>query len=70
MAHFVGKQLHIRPGEILETWGVPELIVAYGQYSNEITNQNYEQWKSMSPESRAKQPRPSEYHVKFISRVE
>ena len=35
MAHYVGKELHIRPNEILDTWGVPELIVAYGEYANE-----------------------------------
>ena len=46
MAHFVGKILHIRPNEILDTWGVPELIVAYGQYANELADENYQQWKS------------------------
>ena len=40
MAHFVGKTLHIRPNDILDTWGVPELVVAYGHYANEITSQN------------------------------
>ena len=42
MAHYVGKTLNIRPNEILDTWGVPELIVAFGQYANEVAAQNYE----------------------------
>lgn len=70
MAHFVGKQLHMRPREILDTWGVPELIVAYGEYSNEITNKNYEQWKALPTDTRSKSECPSQYHVKFISKVE
>lgn len=70
MAHFVAKQLHMRPGEILDTWGVPELIVAYGEYSNEITHKNHEQWKALPPETRAKTECPPKYHVKFISKVE
>lgn len=64
MAHYVGKVLHIRPNEILDTWGVPELIVAYGQYANEVSQQNYEEWKSLSADSRQGE-RPEEYIVKF-----
>lgn len=63
MAHFVGKELHIRPTEILRTWSVPELIVAYGEYTNEIARRNYEEWKSIGNLST---PRPKEYHVMFI----
>lgn len=65
MAHIVGKILHIRPNEILDTWGVPELIVAYGFYTDEISSENYERWKDLDPQSRAKTPKPNEYHVKF-----
>lgn len=64
MAHYVGKVLHIRPNEILDTWGVPELIVAYGQYANEVSQQNYEEWKSLGADSRQGE-RPEEYIVKF-----
>lgn len=64
MAHFVGKELHIRPNEILDTWGVPELIVAYGQYANEIANQNYMQYYYM--ETHEKPPAPKRYAVRFI----
>lgn len=65
MAHFVGKVLHIRPNEILDTWGVPELIVAYGQYANEVSKQNYEEWKSLDAESRGKVGIVDEYAVEF-----
>lgn len=64
MAHFVGKTLHIRPSEILDTWGVAELIVAYGQYMNEIADQNYREWESMK--SKEEPPRPPRYIVRFI----
>ena len=66
MAHFVGKILHIRPNEILDTWGVPELIVAYGEYANELADRNYRQWKDLSPETRSKIEKPPKYIVRFI----
>lgn len=66
MAHFVGKILHIRPNEILDTWGVPELIVAYGEYANELADRNYRQWKDLSPETRSKTEKPPKYIVRFI----
>lgn len=65
MAHFVGKVLHIRPNEILDTWGVPELIVAYGEYANEVSQRNYEEWKSLDAKERGKIPKPKEYIVEF-----
>lgn len=64
MAHFVGKQLHIRPSEILDSWCVPELIVAYGEYANEIADKNYNEWKAIH-EKKA-QPSPPRYIVRFI----
>lgn len=63
MAHFVGKVLHIRPNEILDNWGVPELIVAYGYYVDEMSKSNYEQWKQMDAKDRGKPP--EEYAVEF-----
>lgn len=65
MAHFVGKTLKIRPNEILDGWGVPELVVAYGHYANEITSQNFEQWKSLDTKTRIKVGKPSQYAVRF-----
>lgn len=66
MAHYVGKLLHIRPNEILDTWGVPELIVAYGEYANELADRNYRQWKDLPAEQRAKVEKPPKYIVRFI----
>lgn len=63
MAHYVGKVLHIRPSEILDTWGVPELIVAYGQYANDVSQQNYEEWKEMDAKYRGE--KPERFVVKF-----
>ena len=63
MANYVAKILHIRPNEILDTWGVPELIVAYGQYANEVSRENYEEWRHMDAKSRGE--KPEKYIVKF-----
>lgn len=69
MAHFVAKELHIRPNDILDNWGVPELIVAYGHYANEKTREVYEEWKNYDASTRAqlsaKNGTPSEYAVRF-----
>lgn len=65
MVSYVAKILHIRPNEILDTWGVPELIVTYGNYANEQARKNYEEWKSLDPKQRVKYPRPDEYAVLF-----
>lgn len=66
MAHFVAKILHLRPSEILDTWGVPELLVAYGQYANEMADEQYESWKAIHlPSSEPKKP-PRRYVVRFI----
>lgn len=57
--------LHIRPNEILDTWGVPELIVAYGEYANEESTRNYEEWKALDAQTRGKVKKPNEYAVEF-----
>lgn len=69
MAHFVAKTLHMRPNEILDTWCVPELIVAYGQYVNDITRENYQTWASQDPQYR-KGERPEKYGVKFYGNID
>lgn len=66
MAHYVAKILHLRPNEILDTWGVPELIVAYGEYANESADKNFHEWKSLDSKSRQKIPKPPKYIVQFI----
>lgn len=65
MAHFVAHELHLRPSEILDTWGVAELVVAFGQYANEKSAQNYEEWKQLDSQTRAKIMQPSKYVVYF-----
>ena len=65
MAYYVAHKLHMRPNEILDTWCVPELVVAFGQYANERSNQNYEEWKHLDSASRAKTMKPSKYAVYF-----
>lgn len=65
MAFFVGKVLHIRPNDILDNWGTAELIVTFGFYANERTQQQYEQWKQLDSETRAKTQKPNEYIVYF-----
>lgn len=57
MAHYVAKTLNIRPNEILDSWGVPELIVAFGQFANQVANENYEMWKNRPIEHRGEKPR-------------
>ena len=70
MAHYVAKKLHIRPNDILDHWGVPELIVAFGQYGNEESSQNYEEWKHLDPQTRGKVMQPSKYVVYFENNQE
>ena len=67
MAHYVAKVLHQRPNDILDKWGVPELIVAFGEYSNEDADRNYQEWKSLSTEARQKTERPRPYVVRFFN---
>ena len=66
MAHYVSKVLHIRPSEILDTWGVAELIVAYGQYMNETAMENYRSWEAMTSKHTGPPPPPKKYAVRFI----
>ena len=55
----------MRPNDILDTWGVPELIVAFGEYANEQANKNYEEWKHLSAEARSSVEKPDKYIVRF-----
>lgn len=67
MAHYVAKVLHQRPNDIMDKWGVAELIVAFGEYANEESEKNYQDWKSLSTEARAKTEKPSRYTVRFVN---
>ena len=65
MASYVERLLHIRAGEILDTWSVPELIVTYGNYANEETQKNFNDWKNLDSKQRMQTTRPQEYAVYF-----
>lgn len=67
MAHYVAKVLHQRPNDILDKWGVAELIVAFGNYANEEAEDNYQHWKGLPTETRAKVEKPSRYVVRFFN---
>lgn len=58
--------MHIRPSTILDEWSVAELIVAYGEYANEVVNRNYEEWRHLDAQTRLKVKRPPKQIVSFI----
>lgn len=66
MAHFVAEKLKIRPNEVLDNWGCAELLVAYGNFANEIAERNVMEWKALPRESQVKNPKPDTYFVEFI----
>ena len=70
MAHYVAKVLHQRPNDILDKWGVPELVVAFGEYANEEALRSYENWKQLDSQARAKTPKPNKYAVYFHNKDE
>lgn len=72
MAHYLGKKLMMRPLEILQTWSVPELIVAYGTYQNEDQLKAYHEIENHNKNAKASDrvPRINKYAVKFYSRDE
>lgn len=65
MAHYVARKLGIRPNSILDEWAAPELIVAFGEYANEETQEAYQNWKRLDSKARANIPKPQEYMVYF-----
>lgn len=65
MTYFVAEILHMRPNDILDHWGVPELVVTFGYYANEKAMQQYTEWKNLDTDSRAKTPKPNQYIVYF-----
>lgn len=70
MAHYVAKILKIRPNDILDHWGVSELLVAYGIYRNEAQEKAYSEIESYNRTAKKKIPRVNRYAVKFYSRKE
>lgn len=70
MAHYVAKVLYIRPSDILDTWGVPELIVTYGNYANEQAQKNLDEYNQLDNKDKLKYPKPPKYAVKFLGTME
>ena len=67
MAHYVARILHQRPNDILDKWGVPELIVAFGEYANEDSEKQYQEWRSLPTETRTRVEKPNRYAVRFFN---
>lgn len=65
MAYYVAKKLGIDPNTILDQWGVPQLIVAYGNYANEESYRVFHEWRNIPPSERSSHKPPKEYAVKF-----
>lgn len=70
MAHYVAKILKIRPSDILDHWGVSELIVAYGYYRNEEQLKAYNEVESYNSNNKKKIPRIEKYAVRFYTKQE
>lgn len=68
MAYWVANHLHMRPNDIIYNWGVAELIVTYGHYTNIIVGERYAEWKNKSVKEKSGQKVPPEYNVLFYSR--
>lgn len=49
MAYFVAKELNMRPYSVLTEWTCEELLVAYGHYANQHSNERY---SMLSPKER------------------
>lgn len=67
MAHYVAKVLKQRPNDILDAWGVAELLVAYGQYANQETYKNFLEYKELSQELKRKHKQPEPYAILFYT---
>lgn len=67
MAHYVAKTIMQRPNDILDHWGVAELLIAYGQYANEESYSNFLEWRSLDNETKRKTKKPNEYAVLFYT---
>lgn len=70
MAHYVAKILKLRPNDILDHWGVSELIVAFGYYANEAQLKAFNEVESYNSTAKKKIPRVNRYAVRFYSKKE
>lgn len=70
MAHYVGKILKIRPNEILDHWGVPELVVAFGYYANLQSDKTWNEINEANKNSKKKIPQIDRYAVHFMQKTD
>ena len=70
MAHYVAKILKLRPNDILDHWGVSELIVAFGYYANEAQLKAFNEVESYNSTDKKKITRVNRYAVRFYSKKE
>lgn len=68
MAHYVAKILHLRPNSIMDDWGVPELVVAYGIYKDEESAKQHYEVKAHNKHAKGADriKLPPLYAVKFM----
>lgn len=70
MAHYVGKILKIRPNEILDHWGVSELVVAFGHYANLQSDKTWNEIDEANKNSKKKIPQIDRYVVHFMQKTD
>lgn len=70
MAHYVGKVLKIRPNEILDHWGVSELVVAFGYYADQQSDKTWNEINEANKNSRKKIPQIDRYMVRFMPKTD
>lgn len=70
MAHYVAKILKIRPNEIMDHWGVSELVVAFGYYANQQSEKTYQEIQEANKHSQKKIPQIDRYAVRFYTKQE
>lgn len=70
MAYYVAKKLHLRPNDILNCWGVSELVVTFGIYRNEDYEREFYKREEYNKSAKKKIPQIPRYAVKFYTRDE
>jgi len=71
MAYYVAEKLHLDPNTILDNWSAPELVVAFGQYSNQQATKHFEEYKQLDAKQKAKYgEQPRKYIVQFYRNLD
>ena len=70
MAHYVAEIIKVRPNDILNHWGVSELLVTYGYFRNQKQLEAYRNVESFNANNKKKIPRVDRYAVYFYTKDE